>query len=92
MSNTAAPVVDLGVVERLDEKIRLLITVVERNRAEVAKLRADNDRLGKEVDGLKAQLNDAQGVAVELQAMREERDQVRGRVAEMLAALDQLQL
>lgn len=91
MSNTA-PVVDLGVVERLDEKIRLLITAVERNRTEVTKLRADNERLGKEVDGLKAQLTDAAGVAVELQTMREERDQVRGRVSEMLAALDQLQL
>ncbi|MBA2354040.1 MAG: cell division protein ZapB [Luteitalea sp.] len=91
MSHTA-PVVDLGVVERLDEKIRLLITAVERNRTEVTKLRADNERLGKEVDGLKAQLTDAAGVAVELQTMREERDQVRGRVSQMLAALDQLQL
>ncbi len=91
MSHTA-PVVNLGVVETIEEKIRLLITAVERNRTEVTKLRADNERLGKEVDGLKAQLTDAAGVAVELQTMREERDQVRGRVSQMLAALDQLQL
>ena len=91
MSN-AVPAVDLGVVERLDEKIRQLITLVERSRAEAAKLRADNDRLGKEVDALQAQLADAEGVATELRAMREERDQVRARVADMLAQLDALQM
>jgi FtsZ-binding cell division protein ZapB len=91
MSN-AVPAVDLGVVERLDEKIRQLITLVERSRAEAAKLRADNERLNKEVDALQSQLVDAEGVAGELQAMREERDQVRARVTDMLAQLDALQM
>lgn len=91
MSN-AVPAVDLGVVERLDEKIRQLITLVERSRSEAAKLRADNERLNKDVDALQAQLVDAEGVASELQAMREERDQVRSRVADMLAQLDALQM
>jgi FtsZ-binding cell division protein ZapB len=91
MSQTATAA-DLGVVERLDEKIRQLITLVERSRVESTKLRADNDRLGKEVDALQAQLSDAAGVATELQAMREERDQVRTRVADMLAQLDALQM
>lgn len=91
MSN-AVPAVDLGVVERLDEKIRQLITLVERSRAEAAKLRSDNERLNKDVDALQAQLVDAEGVATELQAMREERDQVRARVADMLAQLDALQM
>lgn len=90
MSTTT--VSDLGVVERLDDKIRQLISLVEKSRAESAKLRADNDRLGKEVDALQAQLSDASGVATELQAMREERDQVRTRVADMLAQLDALQM
>ena len=90
--STATTTTDLGVVERLDEKIRQLITLVEKSRAESAKLRADNDRLGKEVDALQAQLTDAAGVATELQAMREERDQVRTRVADMLAQLDALQM
>lgn len=90
--STATTTTDLGVVERLDEKIRQLITLVEKSRAESAKLRADNDRLGKEVDALQAQLTDAAGVATELQTMREERDQVRTRVADMLAQLDALQM
>jgi len=95
MANTAtatATAADLAVVERLDEKIRQLITLVEKSRAEATKLRADNDRLGKDVDALQAQLSDAAGVATELQAMREERDQVRARVTDMLAQLDALQM
>ena len=91
MSN-AVPAVDLGVVERLDEKIRQLITLVERSRTEAQKLRADNDRLGKELDALQTQLVDAEGVATELRSTREERDQVRARVADMLAQLDALQM
>lgn len=91
MSQTATAA-DLGVVERLDEKIRQLITLVERSRVESTKLRADNDRLGKEVDALQAQLSDAAGVATELQVMHEERDQVRTRVADMLSQLDALQM
>jgi Tfp pilus assembly protein PilO len=35
---------------------------------------------------------DAEGVSAELQAMRDERDQVRARVAEMLGQLESLQL
>ena len=93
MSNAAtAPAADIAVVERLDEKIRQLISLVEKSRGEATKLRTDNDRLGKEVDALQAQLSDAAGVSAELQAMREERDQVRTRVADMLAQLDALQM
>ena len=91
MSN-AVPAVDLGVVERLDEKIRQLIALVEKTRAEATRLRSDNERLTRDVESLQAQLTDAAGVATELQAMREERDQVRARVADMLAQLDALQL
>jgi FtsZ-binding cell division protein ZapB len=91
MSQTATAA-DLGVVERLDEKIRQLITLVEKSRAESTKLRAENDRLEKAVDTLQEQLSDAAGVSAELQSMREERDQVRSRVADMLAQLDALQM
>jgi FtsZ-binding cell division protein ZapB len=91
MTNTI-PAVDLGVVDRLDEKIRLLIAAVERSRADVQRLRTDNDRLTREVDTLKGQLADAETVSAELLAMRDERDQVRTRVATMLDQLEALQL
>jgi cell shape-determining protein MreC len=90
--STTATAADLGVVERLDDKIRQLITLVEKSRTETTRLRAENERLGKDIDALQAQLINAEGVAVELTALREERDQVRTRVAGMLAQLDALQM
>ena len=90
--STTVTAADLGVVERLDEKIRQLIALVEKSRAEATRLRTDNDRLGREVEVLQSQLTDAEGVAAELAAMRTERDQVRARVTDMLAQLDALQL
>jgi len=90
--STTATAADLGVVERLDDKIRQLISLVEKSRTEATKLRAENERLGKDIDALQAQLINAEGVAVELTALREERDQVRTRVAGMLAQLDALQM
>ena len=54
MANTAtatATAADLAVVERLDEKIRQLITLVEKSRAEATKLRAhDEQNVCKEGD------------------------------------------
>jgi FtsZ-binding cell division protein ZapB len=91
MSNTT-PAVDLGVVDRLDEKIRLLIGAVERSRGEVQRLRTDNERLTREVATLTSQLTEAEGVSAQLDALRDERDQVRARVAEMLGQLESLQL
>ena len=90
--STTVTAADLGVVERLDEKIRQLIALVEKSRSEASRLRTDNDRLTREADALRAQLTDAEGVAVELQSMRDERDQVRARVSDMLAQLDALQM
>lgn len=91
MSNTI-PAVDLGVVDRLDEKIRLLITAIERSRSDVQKLRTENDRLTRDLETLRSQLADAETVSAELLAMRDERDQVRTRVASMLDQLEALQL
>jgi FtsZ-binding cell division protein ZapB len=90
--STTVTATDLGVVERLDEKIRQLITLVEKSRTEATRLRGENEKLAREVDALQAQLTDAEGVAVELKALRDERDQVRTRVADMLAQLDALQM
>lgn len=94
MSNAvpAVPAIDLGIVERLDDKIRQLVALVERSRAEVTRLKSDNERLTREAAALQDQLADAEGVAVELKALREERDQVRARVTDMLSQLDALQM
>ncbi|MPY88523.1 MAG: hypothetical protein GEU99_11415 [Luteitalea sp.] len=84
--------VDLRPVDRLEEKIKLLISVLERSRQEQARLTEENLRLSRELDGLRVRLTEAESVAAEMKSLREERDVIRNRVAEMLEQLETLQL
>jgi regulator of replication initiation timing len=84
--------VDLRPVDRLEEKIKLLIHVLERSRQEQARLTEENLHLNRELDGLRVRLSEAESVAAEMKSLREERDVIRGRVAEMLEQLETLQL
>jgi uncharacterized coiled-coil DUF342 family protein len=68
MANAAAAArVEFDAIERLEDKVRKLVGVVEQ-------LRAEHGRL----------------TAAEITALRDERDQVRARVTDMLAQLDAL--
>lgn len=79
-------------MDRLEEKIRLLVSLLEEMRAERARAAEDNGRLVRQVEALQAQVAEAQGAMAEIAALREERDQIRERVTEMLQQLDALNL
>lgn len=85
-----ARTVDLDPIDRLEEKIKLLVTMVTRLRSEQAQVADENARLTQEVDTLRARLADAEGVNSELDALRSEREAIRQRVAEMLSHLETL--
>ncbi len=86
----AARTVDADPIDRLDEKVRLLVDVVTRLRADQAKAADEHARLAQEIDTLRLRLQDAQGSNLELDALREEREAVRQRVAEMLSHLESI--
>ena len=83
-----ARTVDLEPIDRLEEKIKLLVSVVAHLRAEQAKAQDENARLTQELDSLRAQLADAELASSELGALRDERELIRTRVAEMLEQLE----
>jgi regulator of replication initiation timing len=87
-----ARTVDLEPIDRLEEKIKLLVEMVARLRDEQAQAANENTRLAREIDVLRARLADAEGVTGELMTMREERDVIRTRVSEMLTHLEGLAL
>lgn len=91
MAKTASTV-DLQPIDRLEEKVRQLVQLVDRLRAENTRVADDNVRLMRELEAAKARLNEADTDGAELTSMREERDAVRARVAEMLAQIDRLAL
>jgi regulator of replication initiation timing len=81
---------DLEPIDRLEEKIKLLVQMVTRLRADQAKAAEDNSRLVREMETLRARLSDAQGVSSEIEVLRGERDEIRSRVADMLSQLDSI--
>jgi regulator of replication initiation timing len=83
-----APTVDLEPIDRLEEKIKLLVAMVTRLRAEQARAAEEQTRLTEEIDTLRARLADAESTNGELSTLREERDVIRTRVTEMLSHLE----
>jgi FtsZ-binding cell division protein ZapB len=92
MVKTAGPAVQLDAIDRLEEKIRLLVALVDRLRTEQTKAAAEHDRLSREIERLNAQLASSEVISSELQSLREERDIIRNRVGEMLGQLESLSL
>jgi regulator of replication initiation timing len=89
MAKTAvARSVDLEPIDRLEEKVKLLVSMVTQLKAEQAKATAENGRLIQELDDLRARLADAETTNAELGTLREERELIRTRVADMLQQLE----
>ena len=82
--------VDLEPINRLEEKIKLLVSLVTKLRADQARAIEENARLSQELDATRLRLADADAAGSELGTLREERDVIRARVSEMLQQLDGL--
>lgn len=87
-----ASTVDLEPIDRLEEKVKMLVGMIDRLRADNARAAEDNARLAREMDTLRARLADAEGTGAELNALREERNLIRSRVGEMLQQIETLNL
>ena len=83
-----ARTVDLEPIDRLEEKIKLLVNMVARLREDQARAADERARLSQEIDTLRARLADAEETSVEIVALRDERNVIRERVAEMLSQLE----
>ncbi len=79
-------------IDRLEDKIKTLVSLIGRLKNEQARVADENTRLQREIEGLKARLSDAEGSSAEAVTLREERDLIKARVAEMLQQLDGLNL
>ena len=92
MVKTATRTVDLAPIDRLEEKVKALVNLVERLKGDAGRLAEDNARLAREVETLHSRIAEAESASGEMAALREERDLVRTRVAEMLEQLEGLSL
>lgn len=92
MAKVAVRGVDLEPIDRLEEKVKMLVGVIDRLRAEQTRAADETTRLTRELDAMKARLADAENTSTELTALREERDLIRARVGEMLTQIESLNL
>jgi len=92
MAKTATRSVDLEPIDRLEEKMKLLVSMVERMKAEQARAAEENQRLARELESMRGRLAASDSLASELSTMKEERDVIRTRVTDMLEQLEALSL
>ena len=87
MANTAEAV-GLEPIERLADKVKGLISVLERTRAELSQTIEDNQRLRDEAENLSKRLAGAEHADEEMTNLLAEREQIRARVHDMLRQLE----
>jgi regulator of replication initiation timing len=92
MAKTATRSVDLEPIDRLEEKMKLLVGMIERMKGEQARAAEENQRLARELESMRARATASDSLAAELSTMKEERDVIRTRVTDMLHQLDALSL
>ena len=91
MARTGAAA-DLQPIDRLEDKIRQLVDMIDTLRAERARAADEVARLQRELDAARAAIAEASGATTEVSALREERELVRTRVVQMIAQIDKLNL
>jgi regulator of replication initiation timing len=92
MAKTATRSVELEPIDRLEEKVKLLVALVDRMKEEQARAAEENGRLTRELDAMRARLATSDSLASEVSLLKEERDVIRTRVTEMLEQLEALNL
>ena len=92
MAKTATRSVDLEPIDRLEEKVRALVGMVERMKSDQARAAEENQRLSRDLDSMRARLASSEGLLSELSTLKEERDVIRTRVTDMLEQLEALSL
>ena len=92
MAKTATRSVELEPIDRLEEKLKLLVGMVERMKADQAHAAEENMRLTRELDSMRQRVASGEALASELSTLKEERDVIRTRVTDMLEQLEALSL
>ncbi len=92
MAKTAPSSIELEPIDRLEEKVKRLIGVVERMKSDQARAAEENQRLLRELESMRVRIAATDSVAAELSALKQEREIIRTRVGDMLEQLEALNL
>jgi len=92
MAQTQTKTPGLESIDRLEEKIKLLVNTIVRIKGEQTRVAEENGRLKAEIEALEGRISNAESAGAEVVSLREERDLIKSRVTDMLKQLDGLNL
>ncbi len=93
MAKTATRMgVDLEPIDRLEEKLKRLVGMVDRMRAEQTRAAEETQRLQRELEAMRSRAAASESLLAEITSLKEERDVIRTRVTDMLEQLEGLNL
>jgi FtsZ-binding cell division protein ZapB len=92
MAKTATRDVELEPLDRLEDKVKRLIAMVDRMTADQKRAAEENQRLKNEIDVLRSRAEANEALTTEISALKDQRDVIRTRVGEMLDQLEALNL
>jgi len=92
MAKTAVRGAELDSLDRLEDKVKRLVAMVERMKTEQTRAAEENQRLKAEIESLKSRAATGETLSSEIAALKDERDVIRTRVGDMLQQLEALNL
>ena len=82
--------VDIESIERLANKVKELVELLERTKTELSKQIEDNARLTKAIENLESERSANQSDPVDVENLLDEREQIRKRVTTILEQLERI--
>jgi regulator of replication initiation timing len=92
MAKAALASIELEAIDRLEQKLKQLVAVLDKTRSELARAKDENGRVRGELDAARARVAEGENAGAELTALKSEREQIRGRVEDMLKQLEAIGL
>lgn len=87
-----ATTTDLQPIDRLEEKVKQLVGMIETLRTDRTKALDSVARLERDLDAATTRITELESTTAEAGSLREEREKIRNRVVEMISHIDKLNL
>ena len=82
--------VDIESIERLANKVKELVELLERTKTELSKQIEDNARLTKAIENLESERSASKSDPIDVANLLDEREQIRKRVTTILEQLERI--
>ncbi len=87
-----ATTTELQPIDRLEEKVKQLVGMIESLRTDRTKALDASARLERNLDAATTRITELEAHTAEAATLREEREKIRHRVADMISHIDMLKL